>query len=125
MKIFFRWLITLLWALLIWRLTTTPDFRVTDDSFLSWLLSNGGHLIFFGILALFLKLNQLSTNYCVLITSIYGLAIELVQRGIPGRSFNLFDWALDTLGAIVFLAIIKKYENPRHGWGWLHWRDHS
>lgn len=110
MKHILRWALTLVWALLIWRLTTTPDFHVTDDSFLSWLLSNGGHLIFFGLLAVFIPL---SNSLSLFTTSTYGLMIELVQRGIPGRSFSLSDWALDTLGAIIFLVITKKILNQK------------
>jgi len=39
----------------------------------------------------------------------YGLLIELVQRGIPGRSFSLFDLGLDALGAWLFVYLVRKY----------------
>jgi VanZ family protein len=42
-------------------------------------------------------------------TSLYGLLIELVQRGIPGRSADPVDWLLDTTGALVFLFVFRKY----------------
>lgn len=113
------WLITFGWALLIWHLTTTPDFSVTEDSFLSFLISNGGHFIFFGIQAvlIFFSIYTLySIRYTLylptvsaILTSLYGLLIELVQRGIPGRSADLMDLVLDTLGAVTFLAIINQY----------------
>ncbi len=106
----------LAWALLIWRLTTTPDFSVTDDTILSFLLSNGGHFIFFGIQAVLVYyalptiISLLSPSiYAILSSSAYGLIIEFVQRNIPGRSADPFDWLLDTLGAIVFIAILNRY----------------
>ncbi|MEO6328218.1 MAG: VanZ family protein [Ginsengibacter sp.] len=49
-----------------------------------------------------------------LATSIWGLAIEFIQKFfIPGRSFDLFDWAADSVGALLgfficFYLFIKK-----------------
>lgn len=106
MKQIFRWTLTLAWALLIWQLTTIPDFKVTNDTILSWLLSNGGHLFFFGLLAVLLPLSR-SASF--LLTATYGLIIELVQRNIPGRSFSLADWALDVLGAIILLTLSSRF----------------
>ena len=43
-----------------------------------------------------------------LATSIWGIATELIQHYfIPGRSFDLFDWAADSLGALIALLIAK------------------
>ncbi len=105
-----RWILAFGWALLIWSLTTIPDFKVTNDTTLSILISNGGHLIFFGILALLIPLLPL---HSLATTSLYGLAIELVQRGIPGRSFSLADWALDTVGAIILLTVTQRFSTVK------------
>ena len=120
MKKILLYLATLAWALLIWRLTTTPDFSVTDDTILSFILSNGGHFIFFGILCALILFalppriwNLSSSILAVAGSSLYGIIIELVQRNIPGRSADPFDWLLDTLGALTFLAIINKYINHK------------
>lgn len=110
MKTIYRWFLTILWAYLIWYLTTIPDFKVTDNSLLSAILSNGGHIFFFGILAIFLPLSRPTS---VVSTSLYGLLIELYQRGVPGRSGDPLDWVLDTFGAIIFLAITKKIINQK------------
>lgn len=113
MKKYFSWFLAIVWGVIIWRLTTTPDFKVTEDTLLSLLISNGGHFIFFGVLSALLFTALPITSFAVATTSLYGLAIELVQRNIPGRSGDIFDWLLDTLGAIVFMIIIsslnKKY----------------
>jgi VanZ family protein len=114
---------TFLWGAYTLYLTTIPNFSPTKDTFLSFILSNGGHFFFFGIFAvlLFLSLpariwNLSSRFYAVLITSIYGLLIEFVQLNIPGRSFDLKDWVLDTLGAITFLFILKNTPNQFENW---------
>ena len=120
MKQSLRWIPVILWAGLTWRLTTTPDFKVTEDTLLSLLISNGGHFVFFGVQATLLlfalpsKIWNLSPIiFAVVTSSLYGLVIELVQRNIPGRSGDIFDWLLDTLGAIIFLAIIKKLSDKK------------
>ncbi len=68
----------------------------------------GGHFTFFGVQAVLLKLSSLNTLPSVIIASLYGLIIELVQLRVPGRSADPLDWILDTLGAITFLAILKR-----------------
>ncbi len=107
MKNVWRWTATLVWAGIIWYLTTLPDFQPSSNSSLSLLLSNGGHFFFFGVLAVLLPLaSQVSLS----ITLLYGLGIELAQHSIPGRSFSLVDLALDGLGAFVFVYYMRKYK---------------
>lgn len=83
------------------------------------------HAFLFGMLAfLFMKPILKSGRsikekwlYVVLIaiaTSIWGLTTEFIQRDfITGRSFELFDWVADTLGAGIALIIARKYYFPR------------
>jgi VanZ family protein len=41
-------------------------------------------------------------------SSLWGLTSELIQRYfIPGRSFDLFDWAADSLGGLIALVFCK------------------
>lgn len=41
-------------------------------------------------------------------TAVWGLATELIQKFfIPGRSFNLTDWAADAFGAVIALLYCK------------------
>lgn len=111
MKKAYLWLATLVWIGIIWQLTTTPDFHPSSDTIISFVLSNGGHFIFFGILAALLQLSFNLSRFPLplFLTSLYGILIEFVQRRIPGRSFSLTDWSLDILGALVFLHIVRKY----------------
>ncbi len=51
-------------------------------------------------------------NYFIkiaLAVSIWGLTTEFIQKYIAiGRSFDLLDWAADTLGALIAFLITKK-----------------
>ena len=100
------WFATLSWAYFIFILTTTPDLRVTNNTLLSLFLSYAGHIFFFGIQALLLRLS-LTANYSIIATSLYGFIIELVQTRVPTRSADPLDWALDTLGAILVIYLIN------------------
>ncbi len=98
----------LAWAGLTWRLTTTPNLVVAPENLLNTIIMMGGHFTFFGVQAVLLKLSSGKTMPSLLIASLYGLIIEFVQLSVPGRSGDPVDWILDTLGAITFLAILKK-----------------
>ena len=62
--------------------------------------------------------NEKRINYFIKIAisaSIWGLTIEFIQRFyIAGRSFDLLDWAADSLGALIALLFCRKkfIENP-------------
>jgi VanZ family protein len=79
------------------------------------------HTVIFGVLALlvmlpiaFSSMNQKEKlQYFLLVavaTSAWGLATEFIQKYlVTGRSFDLFDWAADSLGALLaFIACRRK-----------------
>lgn len=109
MQKYFWWILTLGWGYLIWQLTTTPQLVLTENTWLQIALMMSAHFIFFGLQALFLFLSARAHLVAVFSTSLYGLLIEIVQRGVPGRAGDPLDWALDTLGAFVFVMIMRKY----------------
>lgn len=102
-------ILTVVWAIIIFRLTTTPQLTVSDNSFLQTMLMMAGHFVFFGIQAMLLSFNT-AHNSAIMITSVYGGAIELIQRRVPGRSADPIDWLLDTLGAFVFIIFLRRYK---------------
>ncbi len=108
MKKYLSLLISFAWAYLIWTLTTTAQIVITEDTLFHAVLMMGAHFIFFGILGALLHLT-LSFNLSLITTSLYGALIEYVQLLVPGRTGDAFDWALDTIGALVFIMIMRKY----------------
>jgi len=78
------------------------------------------HMGLFGILVLLFCLpfykSSFTTkerlNYFIkifLVVSIWGLTIEFIQKYfIPGRAFDLWDWAADSVGAVIAYWFCKK-----------------
>lgn len=118
MKKLFLWSLTLGWAILIFYLTSIPNLKISDNTWVSFVISNGSHFLFFGIQAILL-FSALHTLYSIrytpyisaasiILTSLYGVLDELHQIYVPGRTADPMDWALDTLGAIIFLTVMTR-----------------
>lgn len=110
------------WAVLIWSLSTTTSLPPIPWDFLS--PDKIGHLIFYAIETLLLiwgfsksqkwvKHKKIEVLICMTIAGSYGMALEFVQAGIPGRSFDYADMIANfigtILGAIVFYNLAYKY----------------
>jgi VanZ family protein len=39
---------------------------------------------------------------------VWGIFTEIIQLYVPGRSFDLLDWAADSLGALLALLLAKR-----------------
>lgn len=111
MKKYFLWTLTFAWAVLTWRLTTSSQIVVTENSWLQNILMMVAHFCFFGIQAILLYRAGGSSKMGVTLTSLYGGLIEYRQLSVPGRSADPMDWILDTLGAITFLLVLKKLQS--------------
>jgi VanZ family protein len=89
------WVITVAWAVLIWRLTTTTQIVVTEEYWLQNILMMGAHFTFFGIQAVLVyyalpaSIYLLSPRiYALVMSSAYGALIEFRQLTVPGRSLT-------------------------------------
>ena len=97
----------------------TPDERESGDNVFRWLvantlsaLQNGLHVVFYGVLALLLvwALERTATGavrmlIALLVAVTLGAGLEWYQLHVPGRFGSLGDILLNTLGAIVGLAV--------------------
>lgn len=72
---------------------------------------SGAHFVFLGVEAVLLYISGFGAVMSLLLSSLFGLSIEINQLGIMGRSADPIDWALDTLGALAFLYILKKLQS--------------
>lgn len=107
-----HWIIlSILWAALTWRLTSTPQVIVLDQPWFHSLMMMSAHFIFFGIQAVLLFLSSLRMGNSIALSSIFGALIEFNQASIPGRTADPLDWILDTLGALAFLLVLKKLQS--------------
>ena len=118
------------WSYLIFWLLVSPDPPTGGaSSFLSFLGRPDlfAHAALFGGLAFFLRIWIGSIKLCkpfsvtlryfmpVLFAGIYGAALELVQRGVAGRSADPWDAVLDTWGAIIAVAFVGLWLQVRKG----------
>jgi len=113
----------IVWALLIWSLSTTSSLPPIPWNFLS--PDKIGHLVFYAILTLLLIggfVHSLSWKrkgakswifFCMIIAGLYGVSLEFVQATIPGRSFDYADMFANfvgtLLGALVYYKSKFKY----------------
>ncbi len=112
------------WFFLVLFLICLPgnQFPKTDDWLNKIFFDKWVHAGLFGILAFLWMLpfanTTLSKNEKVNIVfriaisvSIWGLTTEYIQKFfIPFRNFDLWDWAADSVGAIVAFIVIRKYK---------------
>ncbi len=102
------WLAALLWAGLIFWLSSSSDARGG-----CWLLSlipygdKLAHAAAFGVLAAFAYLASGRFWLALGLASLYGVTDELHQRFVPGRILDPTDWLADTVGALVFLLAVR------------------
>jgi len=104
------------WQLVFWLnttlllyLTLMPNisYRVSIDN-----IDKLFHLIGFGAFAVFFGMAYPKLKLCrvFVLSSLLGVAVELIQSQIPYRSFSLLDMLADSVGiliAVVFLKITK------------------
>ena len=111
------------WFFVVLVLICTPGEDIPSSSLFDLLyFDKWVHTGVFGLLALLFMLpigvslmtNTEKLNYFIRIAiaaSLWGLTTEYIQKyWIAGRSFDLFDWAADSLGAFAaFIICRKKY----------------
>ena len=106
------------WALLILLLCFLPGSAIPELTFLDWLKPDKlVHLFLFGVLSFLMakgfasqETNGFLQNFpkliAVLISSVYGAIIEVIQEFcIPGRNGDVYDSLADSLGAIIGIWI--------------------
>ncbi|UEG50493.1 VanZ family protein [Ferruginibacter lapsinanis] len=112
----------IIWFIVVLVLMCTPgkDLPEVDDWFQKLYIDKWIHAGTFGLLAyLFMYPFQraaLATSEklqyflrIALAASIWGLTIEFIQKYyIPNRSFDLLDWAADTVGVIITFVFLRK-----------------
>lgn len=117
-----KFLPAIIWFIIVLALMCTPgkDLPDVDDWFQRLYVDKWIHAFMFGLLAyLFMspiKRSSFSTREKIqyfirvaLAASIWGLTIEFIQKYyIPNRSFDLLDWAADTVGVIIVFIFLRK-----------------
>lgn len=115
-----RWLPPILWAGIIFWLSSIPDLRSDLPTVWDFILRKIGHVAEFGVLTLFIlravqPLNRQKILAAALSSLLYAISDEMHQRFIPGRDGAASDVIIDAIGiALAFLyATIKIKQKPR------------
>jgi hypothetical protein len=96
-----EWLPALLWALVIYRLSSTPGSQVP-----TWLPAPVGHFAEYALLGacLVIPFQRRPLWQAVLIAtviaSLFGVTDEWHQSFVPGRTPDILDWGIDTIAAL-------------------------
>jgi len=108
------------WFVVVLVLVCLPGSDIPSASWTDWIhFDKWVHTGIFCLLALLFMLpfafasitHKEKLQYFLLIaiaTSIWGLATEFIQHWVPGRSFDLFDWAADSFGALIAFILCRK-----------------
>ena len=109
------WLPVLVWAALIFYLSSVPDLRFMEDSLWDLIVRKLGHMGVFAILArLVARALTGSTLWSwkkifaasLILTFLYACSDEYHQRFVQGRHASMVDVMIDTTGAWAGLGII-------------------
>ena len=109
------WTLSLVWAGLIFWLSSSPDAR--GGASLLALLPYGdklAHGTAFGVLGAFLYMASGRARVALVLAVLYGASDELHQGFVPGRSVDALDLLADTLGAALFVFFVR-YLTQRRG----------
>jgi len=109
------WLPVFAWAALIFAFSAQSDLRFVDDKSLDFVVRKVGHASVFGILALLSwRALGMTTAWrqprswvvALGLTAAYAITDELHQGFVAGRTPSPVDVGIDTLGALVAVAIV-------------------
>ena len=120
MNKFLRWLPAVLWATMIFLLSSMSSPPSPGPEF-PWKDKLGHWLIYAGLGCVVARSVRRAHNLslpktvalAILITSAYGASDEFHQRYVPHRSCDVFDWMADTLGGIAGAAAFYAYETAK------------
>lgn len=106
--------LTVLWAALTFWLSASPDAQGAAtflDLTPPWdKLYHTGN---FGVLAALLYPATGRAWLAVLLASLYGVADEVHQAFVPGRSADALDWLADTVGALAAVTLLQLRQRRR------------
>jgi VanZ family protein len=120
MNKFLRWLPAVLWATVIFLLSSM-SYPPTPGPDFPWKDKVGHWMIYCTLGWLVARALRRAHNLtlpktfvlAILIGSAYGASDEFHQRFVPHRSCELFDWVADTLGGIAGAAVFYAYETAK------------
>jgi len=114
------WLPVIFWLLVIFLVSSIPSLKVTNNNWLQDIINNCGHLTEYAILAYlifrplyfyhhFRGYRLLSLNF--FLPLLYAFSDEFHQAFVPGRTPDIHDILMDTIGISLTLIILIYYHS--------------
>ena len=117
-----KFLPAIIWFIIVMALMCTPgsDLPKVDDWFQRLYVDKWIHAFLFGVLTYLFMYPIKRSSFSIkekiqffirisLALSIWGLTIEFIQKYyVPNRSFDLWDWAADTVGIVIAFIFLRK-----------------
>jgi hypothetical protein len=105
------WVLVICWALILLVLAVQPGAEDVGRNRFRLDLSSAGHAAAFGALA-YLVMHALSLHrgvhragwWCLVLTTVYGIGIEIAQASVPLRSPSMADLVANVAGALGGIA---------------------
>jgi VanZ family protein len=101
------WLPVLLWAGLIFALSSVPDLG-TDLGFWDTVLRKLAHVAEYAVLGALVYRAARSAPLAILLSSAYAATDEIHQAFVAGRHGSPLDWLIDTAGVVVGVAVTAR-----------------
>jgi VanZ family protein len=114
-----RWLPVLAWAGVIFAFSATPNLRFAETPDVDFVVRKAGHLAVFGVLAVLVwqALAYSAVRRAILwswfLTAAYAATDELHQSFTAGRHPSPVDVGIDSVGALLFLAVLALWLRSR------------
>jgi VanZ family protein len=102
-----RWLPVLLWALLIFGLSSIPSLGTGLGTW-DEVLRTGAHFAEYAVLGALLARWLRRPAVAAAAGSAYAVTDELHQALVPGRAASVADWVVDTLGVLAGVLLVRR-----------------
>ena len=111
-KFIILWMPVIIWAGLIFFLSSIPDLKSGLETFWDTILRKMAHMVEYGIFFLLLSRAMKKPLIWPIILSIfYAISDEFHQSFIPGRHMALLDVCFDSTGVLIGYLIFKSCFN--------------
>jgi VanZ family protein len=100
------WLPVVVWAAIIFSFSAIPSLNSGLGTW-DYVLRKCAHMAEYAILAILLRRAIGRDLPALLLASAYAVTDEFHQTFVPGRHGAPIDWAIDTLGALLGLVLLR------------------
>ena len=108
------WLPVVLWAAMIFAFSAIPSLNSGLGTW-DYVLRKGAHMTEYAVLAVLLRRALGRDAPALLLASAYAVTDEVHQTFVSGRHGTPIDWAIDTVGALLGLALLRWWRQRSRG----------